>query len=237
MRGGGGYLRHARTRHGASVRGYTRRRFRCRSMPLQWRHLRFTIQRRWSPKEDGRHYSTSFYDLSIPPTRGFGFRPPRWRRACWGRRRLSQSGRTARGRGAPMVVAASANVASRMEARLVIRSAVFISDLLATSCRITRCSGERPQGRASFRARSRTARRRGKAFLRKRRPLRGAGSSPFVPSHADHPAFIAVSHGTPPPSTHAVPPERRNQAMPQVFPPQTSRSSDHSMPPPSSSGP
>ena len=23
-------------------------------MPLQWRHLRFTVQRRWSPKEDGR---------------------------------------------------------------------------------------------------------------------------------------------------------------------------------------
>ena len=65
--GGGGYLRHARTRHGASVRGYTRRRFRCRFMPLQWRHLRFTVQRRWSPKEDGRYYSTSFYDLSIPP--------------------------------------------------------------------------------------------------------------------------------------------------------------------------
>ena len=59
-------MRHARTRHGASVRGYTRRRFRCRSMPLQWRHLRFTIQRRWSPKEDGRYYSTSFCDLSIP---------------------------------------------------------------------------------------------------------------------------------------------------------------------------
>ena len=63
-------MRHARTRHGASVRGYTRRRFRCRFMPLQWRHLRFTIQRRWSPKEDGRYYSTSFYDLSIPPPRG-----------------------------------------------------------------------------------------------------------------------------------------------------------------------
>ena len=67
MRGGGGYLRHARTRHGASVRGYTRRRFRCRSMPLQWRHLRFTVQRRWSPKEDGRYYSTSFRGSSISP--------------------------------------------------------------------------------------------------------------------------------------------------------------------------
>ena len=64
---GGGYLRHARTRHGASVRGYTRRRFRCRSMPLQWRHLRFTIQRRWSPKKDRWHDSTSLDDLSIPP--------------------------------------------------------------------------------------------------------------------------------------------------------------------------
>ena len=70
---GGGYLRHARTRHGASVRGYTRRRFRCRSMPLQWRHLRFTVQRRWSPKEDGRYYSTFFYDLSIPPRGAHGF--------------------------------------------------------------------------------------------------------------------------------------------------------------------
>jgi len=46
---------------------FTRRRSRCRSMPLQWRHLRFTVQRRWSPKEDGRCNSTSFYDLSIPP--------------------------------------------------------------------------------------------------------------------------------------------------------------------------
>ena len=64
---GGGYLCHARTRHGASVCGYTRRRFRCRSLPPHWRHLRFTIQRRWSPKEYGRYYSTSFYDLSIPP--------------------------------------------------------------------------------------------------------------------------------------------------------------------------
>ena len=63
---GGGYLRHARTRHRASVRGYTRRRFRCRSMPPHWRHLRFTVQRRWSPKEDGRYDSTSFCDLSIP---------------------------------------------------------------------------------------------------------------------------------------------------------------------------
>ena len=36
-------------------------------MPLQWRHLRFTVQRRWSPKEDGRYYSTSFCDSSIPP--------------------------------------------------------------------------------------------------------------------------------------------------------------------------
>ena len=63
----GGYLRHARTRHRASVRGYTRRRFRCRFMPPQWRHLRFTIQRRWSPKEDGRYVSTSFRDSSIPP--------------------------------------------------------------------------------------------------------------------------------------------------------------------------
>ena len=62
----GGYLRHARTRHGASVRGYTRRRFRCRSMPLQWRHLRFTIQRRWSPKEDGRYDSTSFVICQSP---------------------------------------------------------------------------------------------------------------------------------------------------------------------------
>ena len=87
------------------------------------------------------------------PARCFGFRPPRWRRACWGRCRQSRSKRTACGRGAPMAVAASANVASRMEARFVIRSAVFISDLLATSCRITRCSGERPQGRASFHAR------------------------------------------------------------------------------------
>ena len=68
--GGGGYLRHARTRHGASVRGYTRRRFRCRSLPPRWRLMRFTVQRRWSPKEDGRYDSTSFYDLSIPP-RGF----------------------------------------------------------------------------------------------------------------------------------------------------------------------
>ena len=64
--GGGGYLRHARTRHGASVRGYTRRRFRCRSLPPQWRHLRFTIQRRWSPKKDVRYDSTSLDDLSIP---------------------------------------------------------------------------------------------------------------------------------------------------------------------------
>ena len=59
-------MRHARTRHGASVRGYTRRRFRCRSMPPQWRLMRFSVQRRWSPKEDGWYYSTSFCDLSIP---------------------------------------------------------------------------------------------------------------------------------------------------------------------------
>ncbi len=44
-----------------------RRRFQCRSMPPNWRHLRFTVQRRWSPKEDGRYDSTSFYDLSILP--------------------------------------------------------------------------------------------------------------------------------------------------------------------------
>ena len=55
------------------MRGYTRRRFRCRSLPPQWRHLRFTVQRRWSPKEDGRYYSTSFYDLSIPPRGALDF--------------------------------------------------------------------------------------------------------------------------------------------------------------------
>ena len=42
-------------------------------MPLQWRHLRFTVQRRWSPKEDGRYDSTSFYDLSIPPRGALDF--------------------------------------------------------------------------------------------------------------------------------------------------------------------
>ena len=47
-----------------------RRRFRCRSLPPHWRLMRFTVQRRWPPKEDGRYDSTSFYDLSIPP-RGF----------------------------------------------------------------------------------------------------------------------------------------------------------------------
>lgn len=135
-----------------------------------------------------------------------------------GTARLAQRDERAARRVRPALVlhrattAASANIANRREARLVVRSAAFISDLLATSCRITRCSGERPQGRASFHTRSRTTRRRGKAFLRKRRPLRGTGSSPFVPSHADYPAFIAVNHGTSPPSTHAVPLERRNRA-------------------------
>ena len=80
-------MRHARTRHGASVRSYTRRRFRCRSMPLQWRHLRITVQRRWSPKEDGRYDSTSFYDLSIPPRRRFLRAQDHWRQVRRGGRR------------------------------------------------------------------------------------------------------------------------------------------------------
>ena len=76
MRGGGGICV-TRTRHGASVRGYTRRRFRCRSLPPHWRHLRFTVQRRWSPKEDVQYDSTSFCDLSIPPRGVFCGAPAR----------------------------------------------------------------------------------------------------------------------------------------------------------------